>query len=208
MRWNLDNPVFEIINKAVILFVLSILWLLSCMPIVTIGAANSALYYAVVKTMRWKKGYATKTFMKGLKENLKKGTIINVILLLFTIMMIFVDAPMMNILFSTGEIENKFLLIMFVIKALILLAYICWIYPLLSRFDEKLIKLAQSVLYIMVRFLPRTILAMVVMVAACIIMALNWLSALIVPGITTLILSYILEPVLEKLYPENYCIEE
>ena len=47
--FNPENAVFRMINKLLDLMVLSLVWVVCCIPVVTAGAASSALYYAVVK---------------------------------------------------------------------------------------------------------------------------------------------------------------
>ena len=48
MRFNLDNPVFTALGKVVDCAWLSILWLLCCLPVVTIGVSSTAMYYTAV----------------------------------------------------------------------------------------------------------------------------------------------------------------
>ena len=49
---SMDNPVFRAMGRAADLFVLNILFLLTCIPVITIGAAQSALYAVTLKMVR------------------------------------------------------------------------------------------------------------------------------------------------------------
>ena len=50
--FNPENAVFCLMNKMLDLMVLSLVWALCCIPIITAGAASAALYHAVVKSVR------------------------------------------------------------------------------------------------------------------------------------------------------------
>ena len=43
--FNLDGPVLQFINKLVYSVYLNILWFICCIPIVTVGASTTALFY-------------------------------------------------------------------------------------------------------------------------------------------------------------------
>lgn len=70
--FNPDNLFFRILAKGVDFVGLSLLWVLCCMPIVTIGPATAALYYTVVKTFRHKYDGAFGIYVKQFWRNLKK----------------------------------------------------------------------------------------------------------------------------------------
>ena len=46
------NPLFSFLNLLGQLILLSILWTVCCLPIITVGASTVALYYTVVKVLR------------------------------------------------------------------------------------------------------------------------------------------------------------
>ena len=58
--------------------IISALFLLFCLPVVTIGASASVLYYTVYRKYTKKCDSITSDFMRSLKQNLKSGIIINV----------------------------------------------------------------------------------------------------------------------------------
>ena len=100
--FSVDNKFFSTINKIVDLMWLSILWSLCSLPLlflvftfiieqqihlvlllivllpiafITIGPASAALYYAVVKSVRRERSYATKCFFHAFKVNFKIGAL-------------------------------------------------------------------------------------------------------------------------------------
>ncbi len=60
---------------------LNLLWAVCSLPIVTIGASTTALYYACLKIIRGEESYAGKMFYRAFKENFKQATVLWLILL-------------------------------------------------------------------------------------------------------------------------------
>ena len=79
--FNLDGPILQFINKIVYSVYLNILWFVCCIPIVTIGASTTALFYVTLKMAKNEEGNITKSFFHSFKDNLKQGTKIWLILL-------------------------------------------------------------------------------------------------------------------------------
>lgn len=62
------------------LIILNILFILTCIPFVTIGASVSALYSVTMKGVRLEDSYLIHSYLTAFKKNLKKGTIIWILL--------------------------------------------------------------------------------------------------------------------------------
>lgn len=71
--FDLNNPFFSFLSKVADLIILSFLWFVCCLPIVTIGPSSSALYYVMLKIARKEDVRVTATFFKGFKDNFKQG---------------------------------------------------------------------------------------------------------------------------------------
>lgn len=197
--FNPENTVFSVINKILDLMVLSLAWVLCCIPVVTAGAASTALYYAVVKSVRRQRSYPLREFWKSFRANLKKGIVIQLIWMMFAAMMLVSDVPLLAALLGGKGIQDRVLLALLAVKAVFLAGMPCWLYPLLSRFEERLLKLAEAALYLMVRCFPVTLLSVILLLGAALLLVWEPLLAAAVPGLTALLLSFFLEPFLRKL---------
>ena len=60
---------------------LNLLWAICSIPIVTIGAATTGLYYVMLKLARGEEGNVTKMFFRSFRENFKQATVLWLILL-------------------------------------------------------------------------------------------------------------------------------
>lgn len=76
--FSLDNPVWKFVGNLADFFILSCLWYLCSLPIVTAGAATSTVYYVTLKMSRDQEGELVKSFFKAFKQNLKPGCLLGV----------------------------------------------------------------------------------------------------------------------------------
>lgn len=68
------NPFFDFMNTLCNFIVLNLVFLITCLPVVTIGAALSSLYYVTLKEARGEYGYLVRPYLREFRRNLKKGT--------------------------------------------------------------------------------------------------------------------------------------
>lgn len=90
MRELSNNKVIAIINKLVDAVILSLLWVLCSLPLITIGASSAALYQAVTESVIEDKGYAYKLFFKSFKLSFRQSIFFTVVFLLFTVTFLFI----------------------------------------------------------------------------------------------------------------------
>ena len=64
-----DNTLLSILGKITDSLLLCLLYLLSCLPVITIGAATTALYYTTHKVLRCDRSYLWKEYKRAWKEN-------------------------------------------------------------------------------------------------------------------------------------------
>ena len=100
--FNMDNAFFRFMGKLFDVVALNLVFIIVCIPIVTIGPAISALYYASVKSIRRDRSYPIKEFFKALKRDFKQSFIVGLILVLAAAI-IYVD-----IRFVVDYIKNRF----------------------------------------------------------------------------------------------------
>ena len=85
--FNPNNPVTVILSRIFDLILLNICFVISCIPVVTIGAAMSALYSVTLKMADGEFGYTADTFFSSFRSNLKQAT--QLWLILFTASLFF-----------------------------------------------------------------------------------------------------------------------
>jgi len=82
-----ENKFTNFLQKLMYLGWLNLLYILTSLPILTIGASTTALYYTVLKLVRNEEGYIARDYFRSFKQNLKQATRIWVIFLTILIML-------------------------------------------------------------------------------------------------------------------------
>lgn len=198
-----DNPIFRFTGRVLDVLVLSGMWLVCSLPVVTMGAASAALYYSCVKCLRFGAGRPYRSFWESFRLNLKTGTAATVILLLMGLAL---DAGYLFLVMAAGtgsSLWGTLRVAYLAAMMLIPLAVVTCAFPLLSRFTCTVGGLLRSAVLITFRHLPRTLGAAAVNGACIAAVAWGWYYGLIllVPALDALALSFLLEPVLRKYTP-------
>ena len=70
-----NYKILSFLNKIADMVILSALWCICSLPVVTAGASTSALYHTVVRSVREDRAYAAPSFWKEFKRDLKQSTV-------------------------------------------------------------------------------------------------------------------------------------
>lgn len=73
------NPLFSLLNQLGQLILLSILWTICSLPVITIGASTAALYYTVVKVLRRHQDSLFAAFFREFRNNFLQSLNINMV---------------------------------------------------------------------------------------------------------------------------------
>lgn len=130
--FNLDNPVWNFMSKVADLILLNILAIICSLPIVTIGASWTAMYFVTIRMVRKEESYIIKDFFRSFKENFKQATII----WLLALVAIAIFAGDVLIYRMIPEQVPQVLMIAVLILAYLVLGTIIYVFPLLSRFHN------------------------------------------------------------------------
>ena len=194
--FNLEGPLMQLITKIVYSVYLNILWFICCIPIVTVGASTTALFYVTLKISKNEEGNITKAFFRSFKENLKQGTIIWMILLAIGIIL-GVDG---YILYHM-RFENVFWTLctaFFLIATAIYGVVLMYIFPLLARFDNTTGAMFKNALFMGLRYLFCTILMAIIYFLMLLIVVRFFTPAIIFgEGSCALLCSYLLSNILQ-----------
>lgn len=199
---NPDNKFFTFMGKAFDVVVLNTIWLILCIPIVTIVPATTALYYAMVKVIRRERSYATKEFFRSFKRNFRQGSVFSLLAVVMSFIM-YIDFRYATELMQAESTNTSgstyfgiFLVITFLFCAIY--AYIC---PVLSRFDMKLTGILKTSFIMATRHLLTTLLLLVIFVGVLLGCYVLLPGIFFLPAIGILLSSFLIERVFKKYMP-------
>lgn len=193
--FNVNNVFFRFMGKLFDVVALNIVFIIVCIPIVTIGPAISALYYASVKSIRRDRSYPIREFFKAFKRDFKQSFIVGLIMVIAGIIL-YIDVK-----FSVDFIQNSFIYMRYIyfIIAAVLAFIMIYIYPLISRFSLKLSGLFKLSFYLSIRHFLTTIVSIILLFGGFVLVYISvGLAMLIVPVTVTLLISMMMEKVLIK----------
>ena len=81
--FDINGKFFKTLTKAGDFIILTLLAMVCSIPVITIGASLTAVFYAALKMARDEEGYVWKEFFKSFKQNLKQSILIELIRRLF-----------------------------------------------------------------------------------------------------------------------------
>ena len=175
MRFNMmDNVVVRALSKLGDMICLNVMWLVCCIPVVTIGASTTALYTVMLKLVKNEEGYVFRGFLKAFKTNFKQSTIIWLIVLALGIVWT-VDFRVAGLMPGMAGVVMSAI---FLALGFILLSVLLYIFPLTARYENGIKATFKNALILTVARLPYT-LAMDAIVVAAVVVSL-WSTVTIV----------------------------
>ena len=176
--FNLENPVWNFLGKLVDMVILTGLWLICCIPVVTIGASTTALYAVTLKMTENKEGYIVPSFFHAFRDNLKQSTIAWGVMAAIGIFLI-------SDLYVYYHMERKagvVLLTVFGILTLVYLTTVTYLFPLLARCHTDLKHLAVMA-FVMALKNPGWTVFMLVVMASILAIGVFVMAPLLIIGV-------------------------
>lgn len=152
-----DNAVYRIINRIADLIVLNLLFLCTCIPIVTIGPALTALYSVAMQLWEKEREGVIKQYFSAFKQNLRQG----ILLWLISLMTGAVCGSVLLLGIiqwkAGGQSVGVVLIICGVILLQIYLTMFVYIWPLQAKFENQVAKTLKNALAMGISHIPSTI---------------------------------------------------
>lgn len=134
--FDINGKFFKTLTKAGDFIILTLLAMVCSIPVITIGASLTAVFYAALKMARDEEGYVWKEFFKSFKQNLKQSILIELILTAFAAILL-VDINVCAKWAADGGGTLVQLLMFAAIGILIVLAaVVLYVFPVLAKFDN------------------------------------------------------------------------
>lgn len=174
---------FELCNKIGLIVYLSVLWLVLCVPVITVGASTTAYLYVIRRMIEGKEGYVTRNFFSSFKKNFAvstKGWLI-VVAALFLMKL---NINIVNAYHTTLGDFYVYLWAVYVTIFVLVMLTALYLFAYISIFEDGIIKAIKNSFLIAMRHLGYT-LAVIAFDAAVIFIALDFflLIVLVTPAL-------------------------
>lgn len=166
--FNMDNKFFQFMSRVADLIILNLLCIVCCLPIITIGASISSMYYVTLKMVRDEESYIVKGYFHAFRQNFKQSIPITLIMVISGAVLAMDFSIVRNSLQGT---MSSVLHVIFMMMAVFYLLIFIYIHPLLAKFYNTVKNTFTNALLMGIRHLPYTAL-MILITAAPIILLL------------------------------------
>lgn len=200
--FNPDNKFFSFMGKAFDLVLLNTIWLLLCMPVITIVPATTAMYYTVVKVIRRERSYVIKEFFRSFKRNFKQGAVLSLILVAL-VFILYIDFRYAWNLMQAQESSGSTFFGVFIVITILFTAMFSYVSPVLSRFEMKIGGLLKTSFLMSLRHLLTTIELLVLLILVLLGCYIIIPGIFIFPATGTLVASFLMERVFKIYMPEK-----
>lgn len=180
---------------------LSIAWIFLCLPVVTAGPATAALYYTVVKCVRGRESGAFGYFFRSFRDNFKTGLKTTLIVLPAAALLL----ALHHIVRWYGTRVGGVLYILYVAQYFALMVpagMLCWLFPLLGRFDWEVRGLFRTAFQLTAAHLPSTVVIVLLTAQTAAFCVSYWWPVVFAPSVAMLLVSLFTERVFRKYVPE------
>ena len=147
---NYDSRFSRVLNRLTELILLNFIFILTCLPILTIGASVTALYSTALKMARNEEGYIFQGYFKDFAANFKQATAFWLIelLLYFQLHVLSVAAAV-----NGGYMIQIYTVITWVLGILYSM-YFLFVFPLTATFQNTFFRIAKNAFVMIISHLP------------------------------------------------------
>lgn len=152
-----DSIFFSLMQKLFWLMVLNVIFIVMCVPVVTIGASCTALGCATIRMHQGQDRSLLKVYWRAFVLNFRQAT-------LAWLPMMFIIGMSVYDFFLSAQLGGAHLALRYLLLAilLIVLLLLSYIFPLLGRFENTLRQTVKNAVLMSLRHLPWTLMIMVV----------------------------------------------
>lgn len=192
-----NGPYSRFMNWLWNIILISVLWLLCSVPIVTAGAASTAAYYAAAKSLRRGVGKTISAFFSSFRSNLAQASCLTILL-----GVVFAVLILECMWFYADSSVPLVVLYLFYFLAAAVAACAAYVWPCLSRFEKGSFALLKMSAILVFRHLPTTVLLLLLLAAMLAGIYLMPWGILIFPGLAFYLQTFLMERILLRYSPK------
>lgn len=177
-----DGRLARFLNKLGDLIILNILTLICCIPVITAGAAMTALYSNTLKMVRDEEGAVFREYWKAFRENFRQATVLWIGCLAI-IVLLGADFWVLRSYGGTyGNVYRGVILAAVVFAGMVIM----YLFPVLARFDNTVRNTAKNALLFCLIHIIKSVLMLAVNLAPFLLLtvSMRFVSVLVLVGIS------------------------
>jgi len=195
--FNMDGPFYRIGALIADVMILNFYWILFSLPLFTIGASTTALYYVMTRRISDREGYLFRDFWTSFKSNFKQATIIWLIFLA-ALTILLINIQNINLI---GNIKTFVYPVQIFFLLELILCYL-YILPIIARFEISLKDSFKTAFFMANRHPLTSVCCIVIGCAVLLASYITIILSLAAMGLYVFLTSYLFIRVFRKYRPE------
>ena len=151
-----EGPLMGTLAIIADLAILNLITLLCCVPVITAGAAMTAMHYVLLKIVRQEEGYITADFLRSFRQNFRQATAVWSLFLLFATLLV-LDFFLTGGSDGTGRSFLIFVRYMLAGAGIFAALVFLYVFPLLARFENTVAGTIRNAARLAISSPPRTL---------------------------------------------------
>ena len=168
--FRMDSPLMRFLTKIADLMVLNVLFCVTSIPLITIGASWTALYSVTLKMVRDEEGSVSRSYFRSFRQNFRQATLLWLGVLVVLALLV-LDIRVLNGM--AGGTAPGLLRVGVEILAFLGIMVLQYLFPSLARFEASLADTLKNACMMALAHLPKTALMTAAVVGAVWITLIN-----------------------------------
>ncbi len=163
MRLNTEGSLFQFLGSLFDFVILNLVFLLTCIPIITIGPAISALFSVTMQEARGEHGYMLRQYLQAFKKNFKTAFFLFVLYLIAGAVLLFNFAFWLQL----DSLMSNAALIIVTLCAVLYLLSLLYVFALNARFENPIRRTIKNSILVALANPKQTVLLFLIFLMAC-----------------------------------------
>ena len=161
----IDSPVMRFLGRIGDIIILNLIFVVTALPVVTVGTALSALYTVAMKLARGEDPSVLREYMRAFRRNMKPATICWLIMAAAGAL-IFLDFRLVGAF--GGALYTVVRLLLAMIFGVWMLTFL-YLFPYIARFENTVFHSVKNALFLSAAHLPSTVMMLVISVGLIVV---------------------------------------
>ena len=190
-----DSPVWKFMGRLIDFAYLTLLWAVTSIPIITIGASTTTVYYITLKMADNQEEYLTQMYFKNFVRFFKEATIMWLMVLAAGMVL----AGDFYICVQFKSPAAAVLMSAFAVIALVYLMTVLYVFPVVARISQSPVGYIKAAFFLAIRYFGWTVLGLVIFLCIAAIGVFGfWPLLLISIGLTAYLQSLIFRQIFKQ----------
>lgn len=158
---------------------LSVLWLICCIPIVTIGPATQAVYYVALKQAEGEDGYVIQRFFHAFRRSFGKSVAVGLVMMGSGGLLV-MDLWLSHL---AGTNDFRMLILVFLVLLFLWASVFVYVFAVQARFENSVLGTVRTAAGLALQHIPQTLVLLVTALLPIALIPVVPILLLIVPGL-------------------------